>query len=508
MTKNTNDTKKLTMISLILMIFTSVFGFSNMPRSFFLMGYSAIPWYILSAITFFVPYALMMAEYGAAFKDEKGGIYSWMEKCVGPKFAFVGTFMWYVSYIIWMVNICSGIWVQVSAAIFGKDTTQTWGVFGLKPTQVLGLLGICMIITITFTAIKGLDKIKKVSAVGGSAVAFLNIMLIICAGFIFIAHGGKFAEPIVGMKSFTVSPNPGYLSTISIFSFLVYAIFAYGGIEVVGGLVDRTENPEKTFPKAILIGAVVVSVGYSLGIFLFGIFTNWHAVLSSKSVNLSNNKIYMVSNLGYEIGIAFGMTKVAAVALGQWFARVFCLSGVLALMGGFFTLCYAPLKQLIEGTPAKLWPGKMAEIKDGMPQNAMKIQCSIVVVFIALVCFGGDAAAKFFEKLTIMTNVAMTLPYMFLSIAFISFKKKDSIRKPFEVYKNKTVAIIVSVIVTFTVGFANVFSIIQPAIKKGDIGSTLWSIAGPVFFTIVALIMYSRYEKTSSKDGSVEEQTA
>ena len=72
------DTKKLTLISLILMIFTSVFGFTNIARAFYLMGYSAIPWYIISAITFFIPYAFMMAEYGAAFKNEKGGIYSWM----------------------------------------------------------------------------------------------------------------------------------------------------------------------------------------------------------------------------------------------------------------------------------------------------------------------------------------------------------------------------------------------------------------------------------------------
>ncbi|WP_330377574.1 hypothetical protein [Cellulosilyticum ruminicola] len=38
--------KKLTLTSLVLMIFTSVYGFGNMPRAFFLMGYSAIPWYI------------------------------------------------------------------------------------------------------------------------------------------------------------------------------------------------------------------------------------------------------------------------------------------------------------------------------------------------------------------------------------------------------------------------------------------------------------------------------
>ena len=39
-------TKKLTMGALILMIFTSVYGFNNMPRSFYLMGYGAIPFFL------------------------------------------------------------------------------------------------------------------------------------------------------------------------------------------------------------------------------------------------------------------------------------------------------------------------------------------------------------------------------------------------------------------------------------------------------------------------------
>lgn len=72
MTENVKK-KKLTLVSLSLMCVTTVFMFTNIPRSFLLMGYSAIPWYILSAVAFFVPFAFMIAEYGAAFKNEKGG---------------------------------------------------------------------------------------------------------------------------------------------------------------------------------------------------------------------------------------------------------------------------------------------------------------------------------------------------------------------------------------------------------------------------------------------------
>ncbi len=56
------------------MIFTSVFGFANSPSAYYLMGYSAIPFYIFSALLFFIPFALMMAEMGAAYRKEEGGI--------------------------------------------------------------------------------------------------------------------------------------------------------------------------------------------------------------------------------------------------------------------------------------------------------------------------------------------------------------------------------------------------------------------------------------------------
>ncbi|WP_160673335.1 glutamate/gamma-aminobutyrate family transporter YjeM [Clostridium sp. C8-1-8] len=488
--------KKLTLVPLILMIFTSVFGFANMPRSFYLMGYSAIPWYIISAITFFIPFAFMMAEYGAAFKNEKGGIYSWMEKSVGPRYAFIGTFMWYASYIIWMVNICSSIWIPLSNLIFGKDTTATWSLFGLGSTQTLGILGVIWISVVTFTGSRGLEKITKITSVGGTAVALLNIVLLVGAVVVLIANGGHVAEPIT-VSAFTTSPNPSYLSSISVLSFLVFAIFAYGGIEVVGGLVDETDNAEVTFPKGITIAAIVIAIGYSLGIFLCGIFTNWTDVLSVKGVHMGNVAYVVMKNLGYQLGIGFHLSEAGALQLGAWVARFVGLSMFLALSGAFFTLSYAPLKQLIEGTPAKLWPGKMSIVEKGIPKNAMYVQCAIVIVFVLMVSFGGQGAAAFFSRLVLMTNVAMTIPYLFISGAFASFKKKEEIKKPFTVFKSNTTALIATIIVTLTVGFANFFTIIEPA-TKGDLSSTLWMIGGPIFFTIVAVLMYWRYEKSQN----------
>lgn len=491
---NTEKQKKLTLITLILMIFTSVFGFANMPRSYYLMGYGAIPWFIFGAITFFIPYAFMMAEYGAAFKDEKGGIYSWMEKSVGPKYAFVGIFMWYASYIIWMINICSTIWIPLSNTIFGVDTTSKWTPFGLSSTTTLGILGVCWVVLVFFISKKGMSKITQITSIGGIAVTLLNVVLIIGAIVVVILNKGQLAEPVTSAMSFINSPNPSYQNISSMLSFLVFAIFAFGGIEAVGGLVDQTENAEKTFPKGVAIAAIIISVGYSLGIFLVGIFTNWSNTLSGENVNMANVAYVVMNNLGFTLGSSMGLTNGVAVQIGNWLARFVGLSMFLALTGAFFTLSYSPLKQLIEGTPAKYWPGKMAQLENNMPINAMKIQTLIVAVIVFLISIGGKSAQAFFEMLVLMTNVAMTIPYLFLAIAYISFKKNDDINKPFLVFKNKNIAIIIALIVTASVGFANIFTIIEPSLK-GNYTSTIAMIAGPIIFTIVALVIYSKGEK-------------
>lgn len=493
MSEKLKKNKQLTAIPLALMCLTSVFMFTNIPRGFFLMGYSAIPWYVLSAITFFVPFAFMIAEYGAAFKDKKGGIYSWMEAILGAKYAFITIIMWYVGWLIWVILTCSSIWVHVSTIIFGKDTTSNWSILGLSAGQTIGILAILFAIGLTFVATKGLDKIIKVTSIGGLSVAFINIVAFLGAIIALISHHGEIAQPIT-MQAFIQSPNSNYLSFVSVISFVAFSIVAYGGIEVVGGVSDQTENPEKTFPKGVLIGAAFIAIGYAVGIFAVGMYTNWNAILSGKNINMVNSSIVVMINLGYYIGVGFGMNQASALVLGAWVGRLVALSMFLTYIGALVTVSYSPIKQIIEGTPKEMWPGKIGQVDDGIPKNAMWAQCIIMVIFLALISFGGQGANAFFNKLVIMTNVAMTLPYMFITFAFPKFKKDKSIKKPFEIYKTYKSSLIWAIVSTFTVGFANFFLIIQPA-TVGDISTTIWTIVGPVIFAIMSLLLYSRYEK-------------
>lgn len=490
--------KKLSLRALVLMVFTSVFGFTNVTRSYYLMGYAAIPWYIISCLAFFLPFAFMIAEYGSAFKDSEGGIYSWMEKSSGSKYAFVVTFMWYASYIVWMVNVGSGIWIVLSNAIYGIDKTQSWSLLGLGSVKTLGILAILWIITLTFISTKGIDKIKKFTSFGGSAVALINVFLFVGGILMLILNKGGVGDSIT-VNALAHSPNPDYAGGLQVLSFIVYAIFAYGGLEVVGGLVDQTENPEKNFPKGIVISAIVVSLGYSLGILIFGTFTKWSFAFtqfSAQKITLGNVSYIAMNHMGYQLGLAFGLAESAARNVGLWVSRYMGISMFLALTGAFFTLIYSPLKQLIGGTPKELWPESWTEQKNGVYTKPMIYQAICVIIMIAVVSFGGDSAQQFFQILVSMTNVSLTLPYFFIAYSFLAFRKNENIERPFVKFKTYSTVKVVVAITCFIVGFANLFTVIEPAISKGDFKTTIMSIAGPLLFTLIALYLYRRMENS------------
>lgn len=118
----------------------------------------------------------------------------------------------------------------------------------------------------------------------------------------------------------------------------------------------------------------------------------------------------------------------------------------------------------------------------GMPANAMWMQCLLVCVFILLVSFGGDTASAFYNKLTLMANVSMTLPYLFLTLAFPFFKAKQGLERPFVIFKTRTSTLLATTVVVLVVAFAGIiFTVIQPVIEANDWNSAMWMVGGPIF---------------------------
>ena len=104
------------------------------------------------------------------------------------------------------------------------------------------------------------------------------------------------------------------------------------------------------------------------------------------------------------------------------------------------------------------------------------------------------------NRLVMMANVAMTLPYVFIAIAYFAFRRNTQIEKPFLILKSNTQAMVMAIVTMLFVGFANLFTIFEPllsALQAKDtqgiatgINYMLLMVSGPVIFALLGYVLY------------------
>lgn len=496
---------KITLPSLVLLIFSSIFGFNNSLTAYYQMGYFSIIWYLISAVLFFLPSAMIFAEYGATFKDAKGGIYSWLKGSVSDRTSFVGTFIWLAAWVIWLVSSTQFFFVAVSTLIFGHDTTTSWHIGSLSSTQTLGILEILFMIVVTFCAARGVDKISFINNIGGIFTLAIAIGFPVISLLVFFLNHGQLAQPL-NLHTLTHSPNPAFQTPVALVSFMIYALFAYGGLETSAGVIDSVEKPEKTFPRALIIAMIVMTILYSFNILMCGVAANWMSKLGAKDVNLGNVEYVLINNLGYTLGQDLGLSASGCSMLSSIIAHFAGLADVLSGIAAAILMVYSPIKSFIMGCDPKMLPKSLVKLnKHDMPERAMWIQAAVVSVIIFFISFGGNAASQFYTILMDMMNVSSTTPYLFLIGAFPFFKRKKNLDRPFVFFKSTTTATVVSIVVWIIVAIGIIFTCIEP-LFTGDLMTSFWTILGPVLFGIVALIYFEVKTRQNLKEESTLEE--
>lgn len=484
------STKKIPLWSLLFVILSIQFSFSNIANAYYQMSYASMIWYVLGAVTFLFPLILMFAEYSGSIRNDTGGVYSWLINSIGEKWAFIGTFIWIGLCMINLLNAVSGMGINISEIIFGTDLTGKLHLGALNSNEVEAIIGIALIIIMTYLATKSIKNIAVTATLGG---IFSISIIAIFIGFSIIAlvaNHGQLAQPIHGISSFIKSPNPQFQSPVAIMSFIVYAIFAYGGAEATSGMIDKLKNPRKTFPKAMIYSAVIMTVLYLLGIFICGITVNWNEILSSKGVNLYNVGFVLMSNLGVVFAKSLGLSAIVGKIIGGVLVRFLAIGTSVAMLGFLIVIVYSPVKGLIAGSSKDLWPKKITRFnKYNMPSRAMWIQCAILVIALAFISMTGQSGQQFYQILVNMANIAGVFPYYFLVIGFIAFKKRKDISHPIVMFHSKGSTYFAVGLALLSMTFAVVFNLISP-IMGHQYMNAFWTFIGPIFFFVLSAIMY------------------
>lgn len=482
---------KFQSFKIMIMIVTSVFSFTSMSNAFFLKGYSAIPWFIFSALVYFVPYCFILSDLTGTYNDQAGGIYTWLKDSTSQKLAFVTTLLWYCSYFIWMIALFMKTWIPLSILLFGKDLTQEATLFGLPTLYVIGFLGILLIATISLVILGGFHNILNLSYFSGRCMLILVAVMAVASLACLGQNQGHFQESFQLQQLLT--SHGEFQTTAENLSFFIFGITAFGGLDTVACLVNKTGSAQKSFSRLILISGGIIIAFYMTGIFLWGAGIDLASIVGTDNFHLGNIMYGLMGQLALNVSAGFGLSAQLTQVVLQAFLRLTALTLFSAYMSLLSIISFGPLQSLTQSLQEAKLGLQFRKNQAGMPVAPVIFQGVALAIFVAGICLFQDSVGSFYNQLTLMTNISRSIPYFLVALSYPSFKRlyPQNTSLPFLAKKRVHYGFSFSVMASVLLSIS--FTVYEKIAAHELLNAGLL-VLGPVLFAILGVLLF-RYMK-------------
>lgn len=414
-----NNDKKIMWYTLAFMAFSGVWGFGNVINGFSeYNGLKAIvSWLIIFAI-YFIPYALMVGELGSAFKEHGGGVSSWIHETIGPRLAYYAGWTYWVVHMPYISQKPSGFLIASSWAIF-----QDARISSMNPTVLQGLCLIVFIIGMVIAS-KGLNPLKKLSALAGTSMFIMSILFILL----------MIAAPVItdaNLNSINWSLD-SFMPTFDVkfFTSLSILVFAVGGCEKISPYVNEMKDPAKGFSRGMITLAIMVAVCAILGTISLGMMFDSNNIPNDL---MTNGAYYAFQKLGeyYHVGNLFVILYAITNMIGQFAVLIISID--------------APLRILLGSADKDYIPEKLFEKNEyGAYTNGHKLIFVIVSILIIVPAFGIGSVDDIVKWLVKLNSVCMPLRYLWVFVAYIALKKSgEKFGREYFFVKNRILGMII-----------------------------------------------------------------
>ena len=403
-------------------------------------GLGSIFYYVLAAVLFLVPTALVAAELATGW-PEKGGVFRWVGEAFGYRWALVAMFMLVLEVTIWFPTALT--FGGVALAYVGPDRAADAALAG-NSLFILGVvLGAYWLAT--FVALKGAKAFSRVAKWGGVIGTLVPGGVLIILGFAYVIAGNK---PQIDISWKAVIPDFSNFSNIV----LAASIFLfYAGMEMNAIHVKDVENPTKSYPMAVLIASVGTVVIFVLGALAVAF------VVPHKNINLVQSLLTAYNDL-------FVWAHI------PWAGPIIAVALAIGVFAGIVTWISGPSSGLLVVAKAGNLPKFFQRTnKHGMGTNIMLMQAAIVsllaILFIVL-----PSVQSVYQILSQLTVILYLVMYLLMFAAVIRLRKTQPNRpRPYRVPGGKAGIWIVAGVGFVGSVIAMGFSFIPPGqIKVGS----------------------------------------
>jgi glutamate:GABA antiporter len=205
-------------------------------------GFSLVFFYVLAAIGFFIPSALVSAELGTGWPTT-GGIYVWVREAFGKKLSFV------VIWLNWIYNVA---WFPTIMALIAGTAAYF---FNPEFSNNKLYMALCVLIIFwgaTLLNCFGMKVSSAISTLGALIGTILPMLLIIALGMLWIFQDHPVQMRISWNDFIPDFKNSGNLA------FLTNVLFGLLGLEMSATHASEIRNPQKEYPKALFVSALII----------------------------------------------------------------------------------------------------------------------------------------------------------------------------------------------------------------------------------------------------------
>lgn len=455
--------KILKVRDIVLMNVVAIIGLRWLPLAA-KYGPSSIILWLLASILFFIPQGLTVSELSTGWPYE-GGLYVWAKEAFGEKYGFLTSWSYWLTNVVYYPSML--IYIASTAAYMINPKLA-------ENDRFVSIFIFILFWIITLINVNGLNISKWLSNTGGLFGTILPGILLIGFSIYWVTGLHQKIQATYTVPS--LFPNLSSLSNIVFFSSM---IFAYAGLELAPTLAERTENPEKAFPRAILLSAMIIPALYILGT----ISTTF--IVPPKEIGLATGIMQGIQIIFNKMGLKY-MIGIAAFLI--------FIGGI----GGINAWIIGPINMIFTSSKGIMPPFfTKSHDKYGTPVNAMITQ-AVIVSLLILMAFSTPTVESAYWLLSAMTSILYFIPYlvMFSALIVLRYKRPD-VRRLYKIPFGNFGAWLVGGIGLLVVSFSIVLAIIPPA--GMELGNLLWYevklVGGTLLFLIIGYLIYRNYEK-------------
>jgi amino acid transporter len=212
-------------------------------------GQSSISLWVIAAVIFFVPSAVVITELSTRFPHE-GGLYVWSKEAFGDFHGFIAGWTYWIYTFFYFPGL---LLASAAMAAYVGGTGTAW----LAQSRTFLLVGSFALLAVAVTLnIIGLNIGKWLQNAGGVATYIPLIILVVVAAILYHSRGSATHFSWAGML-----PHWN-LGTVNFWSQIA---FAFTGLELASAMSDEIRDPKRTFPRAILGSGVLIALIYIAG---------------------------------------------------------------------------------------------------------------------------------------------------------------------------------------------------------------------------------------------------